>query len=65
MGFKLYLNKIYVSPSKINNFERGFETEFSCEFFQLRESEDYQGKPTEAIARNSFIASFHGPCKLI
>ena len=58
MGFKLYLNKIYVSPSKINNFESGFETEFSCQLFQLRESGGYQGKPNKAIARNSFIASF-------
>ena len=37
MGFKPYLNKIYVSRSKMNNFASCFEAQFSCEFFQLRE----------------------------
>ena len=35
MGFKLYLNKIYVKWSKINNFASCLEAEFCCEMFPL------------------------------
>ena len=61
MGFKLYLNKILLSRSKINNFA-------SWSSIQLWSFSTKRMVTNEKLVRQlleTLLASFHGLCKLI